>query len=185
MDVHTLIRTRRSVRKHTDDKVTAAQIERILEAIQWSPSWVNFQPWEVIVVEDPAMRERLADCVPADNPGRKSVTRAPALLAVCGRQGESGFYKGEASTVHGDWVMFDLGIATQNAALAAWDLGLGTLHLGLLDHAAAGEVLGLPDHVKCYELIPVGVPLREGKAPPRKAVADFTHKDTFGRRYPE
>lgn len=183
MDILELIRTRRSVRKHTDEAVTAQQLQRILEAIQWAPSWVNFQPWEVIVVEDPAVRERLAECVPVVNPGRKSVTRAPALLAVCGRHGESGFYQGQASTEYGEWVMFDLGIATQNAALAAWDMGLGTLHLGLLDHAAAGEVLGLPDHVKCYELIPVGVPLRAGKAPPRKAVAEFTHRDGYGTKY--
>jgi nitroreductase len=183
MDIHELIRTRRSVRKHTGDEVTAAQLERILEAIQWAPSWVNFQPWEVIVVEDPAVRERLAECVPAVNPGRKSVTRAPVLLAMCGRLGESGFYQGAASTAYGDWVMFDLGIATQNACLAAWEMGLGTLHLGLLDHAAAGEVLGLPDNVKCYELIPVGVPMKNGKAPPRKAVAEFTHKNAFGTKY--
>lgn len=185
MDILELIRTRRSVRKHTEEAVTAAQVERILEAIQWAPSWVNFQPWEVIVVDDPAVRERLAECVPLVNPGRKSVIRAPVLLAVCGRLGESGFYSGAATTQYGDWVMFDLGIAAQNAALVAWDMGLGTLHLGLLDHAAAGEVLGLPDSVKCYELIPVGVPLRTGKAPPRKAVAEFTHRDRFGTKYTE
>ncbi len=183
MDILELIRTRRSVRKHTDDEVTADQLQRILEAMAWAPSWVNVQPWEVIVVDDPAVREQLSECVPAVNPGRKSVTRAPALLAICGRQGESGFYSGAASTEYGDWVMFDLGIATQNAALAAWDLGLGTLHLGLLDHAAAGKVLGLPDNVKCYELIPVGVPLREGKPPPRKPVTEFTHKNAFGTKY--
>jgi nitroreductase len=181
MEIHDCIRTRRSVRKYLPDPVPADKLERVLAAIQWAPSWVNFQPWEVIRVDDPAIKARLQECVPEGNPGRKAIVSAPLVLAVCGRQGLSGFAQGQPSTVHGDWVMFDLGIACQNLCLAAWAEGLGTLHLGLLDHARAGEVLGLPGDCKLYELIPIGTPARVGSPPARKALAEFTHRNQFGQ----
>ena len=116
----------------------------------------------------------------ATNPGRMAVIQAPVLLAVCGRPGISGYYQGQTSTIHGDWLMFDLGIACQNACLAAWAEGLGTLHLGLLDHERAGEILGLPEEVQLFELLPLGYPAKEGTAPPRKPLEAFVHRDRFG-----
>jgi nitroreductase len=179
MNTQELIQSRRSVRKYTDEPVSEDQLQQVLDAVRWAPSWVNFQPWEVVVVDDPEVKQRLQQCVLAANPGRKAVVAAPYVLALCGRLGESGFHEGVATTEHGDWVMFDLGIAAQNLCLAAWDLGLGTLHLGLLDHAAAAEVLGVPEGVKVFELIPLGVPAKVGKAPPRKSTAEFTHRNGY------
>lgn len=180
MEVNDCIRTRRSMRKYTDEPVAADKLARVLEAAQWAPSWVNVQPWEIVIVDDPEVKAGLAECVPESNPGRKGMLRAPIILAMCGRRGKSGYYGGNAATVYGDWVMFDVGIAAQNICLAAWAEGLGSLHLGLLDHQKAGRVLGLPDDVKLYELIPLGTPAKEGKAPPRRPVEEFTHKNRFG-----
>lgn len=180
MDVHECIRRRRSVRKYTAAPVSEEKLQRVLEAVQWAPSWVNCQPWEVIVVDDQAVKERLQGCVPEGNPGRKAVASAPVLLAVCGKRGVSGSYDGKPSTVHGDWVMFDLGIACQNICLAAFAEGLGTLHLGLLDHEAAGRVLGLPEDVALYEIIPLGEPVRLSEGPTRREIAEFTHRNRFG-----
>lgn len=180
MDTHECILTRRSIRRYREDPIPPEKLARVLEAIRWAPSWVNYQPWEVIVVVDAQVKAALQACVPETNPGRKAVTQAPVLLAMCGRTGRSGYYGGAPSTVYGDWVMFDLGIACQNLCLAAWAEGLGTLHLGLLDHLRAGKVLGLPDDVKLFEIIPVGFPAKEGKAPPRRALAELMHADRFG-----
>jgi nitroreductase len=168
------------MRKYTDEPVPEEKLQKVLEAVQWAPSWVNLQVWEVIVVDDPETKAALQECVAEVNPGRKGVTMAPIVLAVCGRQGKSGFYKNAAVTAYGDWVMFDIGIACQNICLAAWAEGLGTLHLGMLDHVKAGNVLGLPEDVKLYELIPLGTPAKEGAAPPRRKIEEFTHKNKFG-----
>jgi nitroreductase len=181
MDVHECIVTRRSIRVYEPAAVPEDKLQRVLEAIQWAPSWVNLQPWEVVVVDDREVMKRLAECIPDPNPGKKALATAPLLLAVCGRQGKSGYYGDKPATIYGDWVMFDIGIACQNACLAAWAEGLGSLHLGLFDHAGAARVLGLPDDLKLYELIPLGYPAKQGKAPPRKALADFTHRNRFGQ----
>lgn len=180
MDVHECIRERRSVRKYESEPISDETLRKVLEAVQWAPSWVNFQPWEVVIVDDESVKARLQECVHDGNPGRKAVAAAPIVLAVCGRKGISGYYNGKASTVHGDWVMFDLGIACQNICLAAHAEGLGTLHLGLLDQARAGEVLGLPEGVELYELVPLGVPTKRGRAPKRKEIDEFTHRNRFG-----
>ncbi|MDY0000476.1 MAG: nitroreductase family protein [Polyangia bacterium] len=180
MDIHETIRTRRSVRRFRPDPIPKEALERLLEAFRWAPSWVNLQPWELVVVDDPAVKERLAECVPATNPGRKAVSGAPLVLAVCGRAGRSGLHDGKPVTMHGDWVMFDLGIACQTLCLAAWAEGLGTLHLGWLDHAAAGAVLGLSDGTACYELIPIGVPEKPSRDPGRRALSELVHHNRFG-----
>ena len=180
MDLHECIKTRRSMRKYEDDPIAKDKLTRILEAVRWAPSWVNLQPWEIIIVDDAKVKAALAECVPESNPGRKSILAAPVVLAACGRQGISGSYNGKPSTIYGDWVMFDMGIACQNICLAAWAEGLGSLHLGLLDHHKAAEVLGLPDDLKLYELIPIGKPAKEGTAPKRKELAEFTHRNKFG-----
>ena len=180
MDVHECIKTRRSMRKYTDDPVSDEKLQKILEAARWAPSWVNLQPWELIIVDQAETKSALADCVPQSNPGRKSILAAPLVLAACGRQGVSGSYSGKHSTVYGDWVMFDMGIVCQNICLAAWAEGLGSLHLGLLDHARAGKVLNLPDDLKLYELIPIGFPAKLGTPPKRREIAEFTHRNRFG-----
>jgi len=168
------------MRKYLEDPVPEEKLERVLEALRWAPSWVNLQPWEVVLVDDPEVKARLQEAVPAANPARKAVVEAPLLLALCGRQNKSGYYGGNPATVYGDWVMFDIGIAAQHVCLAAWAEGLGTVHLGLLDHVKAGKVLDLPEELKLYELIPLGLPAKEGKAPPRREIKEFTHKNRFG-----
>ncbi len=181
MNVHECIKTRRSMRKYKDDPVGEDKLTKILEAVRWAPSWVNYQPWEIVIVDDVKVKAALAECVSESNRGHNAILAAPVVLAACGRQGISGSYHGNTSTVYGDWVMFDMGIACQNICLAAWAEGLGSLHIGLLDHEKAGRVLDLPDDLKLYELIPIGTPAKEGTAPKRKTIAEFTHRNTFGK----
>lgn len=180
MDTHECIRTRRSMRKYLEDPVKETSLQRILEAVRWAPSWANTQPWEVILIDDPGLRASLQECVPENNPGRKAVVASPLLIALCGRQGKSGFYKGTPSTVHGEWVMFDMGIAGEHICLAAHAEGLGTVHIALFDHERAESILNLPDDVNLYELIPLGMPAKEGKAPERRTIEEFTHRNRFG-----
>jgi len=182
MDTLTCIRERRSVRKFKPDPVSKEDLKKVLEAVQWSPSWANTQCWELVVVDEPEVKKQLQDCLPAGNPARQAVVDAPYLIAMCGRKGRAGIKKGEPATVYGDWMMFDLGIACQNLCLSAKALGLGTVHIGLLDHKKAKAVVGLPEEVELFELIPVGYPLDEPKAPARKALSEFVHWNRFGNK---
>ena len=60
MDTIEVIKTRRSIRQYKDTPVTDEQLTAVLEAVQWAPSWANTQCWEMVVVKDPAVKEKLA-----------------------------------------------------------------------------------------------------------------------------
>ena len=174
-----LVKTRRSIRKYQDKPVSEESLNTLLEAVQWAPSWTNCQCWEVVVVKDPAIRQRLQETLAPKNPATKAIVNAPILLALCGVLKKSGYYNGVESTKHGDWFMYDLGLATQNLCLAAQSMGLGTVIVGLFDHDRAKAVLNAPDGMEVVTLIPAGYPAKASKAPERRKITEFTHYDTF------
>jgi len=178
-DLMTVIKERRSIRNYEDKDVPEDKLQAILESVQWSPSWANTQCWEVVVIKDPAVKEKVQEAVPGVNPASKSITRAPVLLALCGKLGTSGYYKGEVTTKFGDWYMFDLGIATQSICLAAHSMGLGTVVVGLYDHEKAKAAVNVPEGYELVVLMPLGYPSKVPSAPKRKAIEEFTHADRF------
>ncbi|HNT87443.1 MAG TPA: nitroreductase family protein [Candidatus Hydrogenedentes bacterium] len=174
-----IITGRRSVRRYRDEAVGEEALAQLLEAARWAQSWANTQCWEIIVVRDAAVKVALQEAIPEGNPGRRCVESAPVLLAVCGKRRVSGFYQGNALTRFGDWMLFDLGVLTQNIALTAHTLGLGSLVLGLFDHDAARKTLGVPEDFEIVTIMPIGYPAGDVPAPPRREVAQFTHQDRF------
>jgi nitroreductase len=76
-------------------------------------------------------------------------------------------------------MMYDLGLATQNLCLTAQSLGLGSVIVGSFDHAAAAELLTVPDGYEIVSLIPLGYPAHSPTAPARRAVAEFVHYRRF------
>jgi len=178
-DFMSIVKGRRSIRRFQDKPVPETDLQQILEAVQWSPSWANTQCWEIVVVKDREMKERLNEALSPTNPAKKGLPDAPLVLALCGKLQSSGFYKGQATTKLGDWFMFDLGIATQSLCLAACNLGLGTVIVGSIDHDKAKDVLGVGEGYELVALIPVGYPAKEPAAPKRREISEFTHSDKF------
>jgi nitroreductase len=174
-----IIKGRRSIRRYQDKDIPKEALDTVLEAVKWSPSWANTQCWEIVVVKDKAVKEKLQASLPGTNPGSKAMVEAPVVLVVCGKLNSSGYYKGQVTTKFGDWFMFDLGIATQSICLAACGLGLGTVVIGLFDHARAKEALGVPEGFELVVMIPMGYPAKESSAPKRREISEFTHNDKF------
>lgn len=182
METRECIKSRRSIRRFTDQPVSDEVLTELLEAIRWSPSWGNTQTWEIIVVKDQDTKEKLSECIPPNNPACKGIPQAPMVIVVCAKLGLSGYKNGEVLTDKGDWYMFDAGVAGQNLCLAAHDLGLGTVHVGTLNHKVIDELLGLPADIKSVEIIPVGYPAKAGNAPPRKELSEFVHLERYGEK---
>ncbi len=191
VDALQAIRDRRSIRKYKADPIPEAVLRQVLEAFRLAPSWENSQTWRLLVVRDPATKEKLVGCLRPlasgrDNPAVPALRSAPVVLLACAQMGVSGYYRkgekaGQPATDHGDWAMFDLGIAMENLALAAHALGLGTVHAGLIDCTRAAEVVGLPPDVKAFELMPLGYPDEAPSARPRKPVEEVVFYDKYGR----
>lgn len=174
-----IIKERRSVRNYENKTIPDEVLNKVLEAVQWAPSWANTQCWEIVVVTDQSLKEKLQQIISPKNPATKAITLAPVVLAICGKLKTSGFYKDQAVTKFGDWFMFDLGLATQNLCLTAHHLGLGTVIVGLFDHDQAKQILNIPDSHELVVLIPMGYPAKVSKSPKRKEISEFIHHNTF------
>ncbi len=175
-----IIRGRRSVRKYEARDVPGEVVAQLLEAVRWAPSWTNCQCWEVVVVRDPTIKKQLQACLPPKgNPAVRAIVDAPVLLALCAKTETSGYYKDLKTTKFGDWMMYDLGLATQNLCLMAHNLGLGTVIVGLFDHDRAKAVVNVPDGYELVTLIPLGYPTTIGPAPKRRESHEFAHDNHF------
>lgn len=178
-DIMETIKGRRSVRRFEETDVTPQDLEKVLAAVQWSPSWANTQCWEIVVVRDRGQKEKLQETISPKNPATKALVNAPVVIAVCGKLNSSGYYKDLAVTALGDWYLYDLGLATQSLCLCAHSLGLGTVIVGSFDHTKAGVVLGVPDGCQVVALVPLGYPAKTPSAPKRRAISEFVHTDRF------
>ncbi|QTA79020.1 Nitroreductase family protein [Desulfonema limicola] len=178
-DLNEIIKGRRSIRKYEEKDVSDETLTQILDAVRWSPSWTNCQCWDIVVVKDIDTKEKLRQTIAPKNPAVKAIVNAPVVLALCGKTGISGYYDNQAATKFGDWFMFDLGIAAQTLCLKAYELGLGTVIVGLLDHDRAKDVLKVPETHELAALIPLGYPAKISKAPKRKEINEFTHYENF------
>ena len=179
MNLSQLIETRRSIRKYEKKEVAQEDVQKLLEAVRWSPSWANTQCWEIILVSDNKVREELKAVISPKNPATNAVVSAPLLFALCGKLKASGYYKNEVNTKFGDWFMYDLGIATQSLVLKAHNLGLGTVIIGSFDHNKAKKILNVADGYELVSLICAGYPAQSPKSPKRKEVSEFIHYDRF------
>ncbi len=182
MDFYEVIKKRQSVRKYTADPIPEETLTRVLEAFRAAPSWANTQPWELILITDPEIKKQLQETISPKNPATSAMVDAPVIVCAIGILNRSGWYKGQPATGRGDWVMFDVGIATEHLALAAANENLGTVHVGLFDYEKAGQILNLPKDRSIIELIPLGYPAVTPKVVPRKALEDFVFKNKHGQK---
>ncbi len=133
MEVMEAIKGRRSIRKYKQAAVSDEDLQFILEAARWAPSWANTQCFEFIVVRDFELRKRLAETLPEANPARPAFAQVPVVIVACAHKEKAGYFKAAPATDKGDWLMFDTALALQNLTLAAYSRGLGTVHVGFFD----------------------------------------------------
>jgi Nitroreductase len=150
MELIEAIATRRSIRRFQERPVIDEHLQTIIEAAMLAPSAGNQQPWHFVVITD---REKL-DRIPDFHPYSAMVRMAPAAILVCG------------DPAGGPWPDFwtqDCSAATQNALLAARDLGLGTVWVGVypVEERMGGfrRLLDIPEYIYPFALIPVGWPV--------------------------
>jgi nitroreductase len=163
------ITSRRNVRSFSDEPVSAGQLDQILEAARRSPSSQNTQPWDFVLVTDPAQLQELASVWV----GAGHVAGSAATIALITSDDPE----------HAKRAQFDLGQATMSIMLAAADLGIGSCHAGVGDQEAARRVLRLPADRACSFLVslgyPAGRPLTPIKNPDRRPFDEVVHRGTW------
>ena len=77
----TLIKSRRSTRKFTNQLLNPEQVEMILKAALMAPASKRKNPWQFVVVEDKEMLAKLSVCKPAGAAFLKDCALAVVVLA--------------------------------------------------------------------------------------------------------
>lgn len=147
-----LLRKRRSIRKFSPEKIAPELVETIAEAALRAPSSRGINPWEFILVDDPAIMAQLSS---AKQHGAEFLKNAPLGIVVC------------ADSTKSDVCIEDCSIAAIIIQLTALSLGLGSCwaqirnrrHKSGMDaEAFVKELLGMPAEIMVEAIIGIGYP---------------------------
>lgn len=162
-----IVTNRQSCRKYdTEKKVDREVINRILEAARNAPSACNAQPWHFIVVDEPELKNKVADAASARLLNMNHFTKqAPVHIVVVEEKvnltsGIGGIVKDK------HFAFLDIGIAAAHICLAAEAENLGSCILGWFAENKMKKLLNVPDNRRIVLDIVIGYPaqpLREKK----------------------
>jgi nitroreductase len=167
MDVFEAVRTLLAVRSYQDTPVPEESIRRVVEAGRLTASSMNRQPWHFIVVQNRDTLRQLGGLA------RTGPYIAQAPLAIVVATDKTPFAVSDASR------------AIQSILLTAWAEGLGSNWVGFGGLEAIKALLGIPDDVDVFAILPIGYPTEtvgQGKKQ-RKALAEVTHRERFGQPF--
>ena len=156
MDFSQLITVRQSVRSYQDKPVEEEKLAQLIEAVRLAPSASNSQPWKLIIVNDPALKDKVANATfSALVSFNKFVPQAPVLAVLVIEKPKivtqiGGILKDR------EFSLIDIGIAAEHFCLQAANLGLGTCMLGWFDEAAVKQLLNIPQHKRIGLIIAFG-----------------------------
>jgi nitroreductase len=169
-----ILQKRRSVRLFQNRLVEAEKIDTLTEALLRSPSSRGRNPWEFVVVTDPATLQRLGK---SKAHGSEFLSKAPLAVAVC------------ADPRKCDVWVEDCAIAAIILQLTAESLGLGSCwaQIRLRDHADGRsaenyvqEILHLPDGYVVASIIGIGYPEQRSQPHSKESLAcEKIHRERY------
>lgn len=169
METYEAIMSRRSIRKFTKKPIDKSVYEKLIKAGMYAPSARNMQSWHFVLITE----RELLDKIPYAHPNAAMCSEAQAAIIVCGDLTieESAEYNA-----------INCSAATQNILLAAQDLGIGSVWLGVYPRAdrVAGitNLLKLPPNIIPVSIIALGYPGEE-KGIPDRFIKERIHQNKW------
>ncbi|QDR82578.1 nitroreductase family protein [Sporomusa termitida] len=200
MELSAAIANRRSIRKFKPDQVSDDDIKAILAAARLAPSGSNLQPSRYVVIKSPEAKARLAEYT------LPFVTKAPVIIVCCTDSqvwstALARWTELQAAGAFSDnpldvekileykqrnpldpetakaYAWLNAAIAIDHMTLTAFDLGLGSCWIGILDRQKIKTMLELDDRYDVVALLPVGYPDQQPAARPRLAMSELLLKE--------
>ncbi|MDR7855639.1 nitroreductase family protein [Tissierella sp.] len=150
-----LLMKRRSIRKYKDMEIEDGVLDKLLQGALTSPSSKNRKPWELIVVKDKSILEKLGDTRGSSSGPLKN---APVGIVILGDP--------EASEI---WIE-DCSIISTVIQLLAEDLGLGSCWIQVRSRVndknenvedLVKGILNIPEKYEVECMISIGYPNEE------------------------
>jgi 5,6-dimethylbenzimidazole synthase len=207
--VYRAIYERRDVRgQFRPDPIPEAVLVRLLQAAHRAPSVGFMQPWDFILIENLATRQRVKALFDRENERAaelysgdraqlyrslklEGILDAPLNLCVTCDRGRGGPHVLGRNTIL-DTDLFSVCLAVQNLWLAARAEGVGVGWVSILEPAELAEILGLPSGVVplaylCLGYVSEFLPEPELQARgwrERLPLSELVHLDRWGNRPP-
>lgn len=130
----------KSIRKYKNQPIEDEKLELIIKSAQAAPSWCNGEQVSIIVIKEQATKDKIKDLCW----GQKYIGECPAFLVFCADFYRCSLAFEKAGKSKEDFEKYvknidtvfigchDVGIAMQNAVVAAESLGLGTVDIGAI-----------------------------------------------------
>ena len=203
--IYDVIFSRRDVRRFLSRRVPEAILQRILTAAHHAPSVGFMQPWNFIVIRDPAIKAQVKRMSARENgkaAGRfrgerrrlyrslklEGILEAPINLCVtCDPKRFGPHILGRNTIRRTD--IYSTCCAIQNLWLAARAEGLGVGWVSILRNDALKRILGIPDRVIPVAYLCLGYPVKFLERPelelvgwaPRLRLDQLVFGDRWGR----
>ncbi len=166
MNVADAIRTKRAVRKFSNQPLPVDSMHAILNAGRRSQSSKNNQDWQFIAITDKSILKELSQC------GEWAGHLAGAALAVAILTPDP---------MEKFQYLFDAGQAAAFMQLAAWEMGIGSCPASIYDPERARAILAFPPAWHVRVMLSFGYPADEAKLTSmpkkggRKLLSDVVH----------
>ena len=162
------LRRTRQIRRFTDEPVTEADIQAILEVCRWTGSSMNTQPWHFIVIRDAAVRKKIGEV----SKYARHVGGAPVAIGI------------EMPGDDAQTDAYDEGRVAERILIAAgaMDLGAGIGWAEEPEWSAVGELLGVTPPAFVRTIVSIGHPTdearkrRTGPGTGRRPLEDFVRE---------
>ncbi|MBD3379359.1 MAG: nitroreductase family protein [Candidatus Omnitrophica bacterium] len=167
MNTFEAISKRTSVREYRKDPIERPLLETLVDSARRAPSARAVEPWEFVVVTDRDTLVRLSETC---DHGR-FLKGAAACLAVFCR--DTKYYLEDGCA------------ATENALIAAADMGLGACWIAGDKKPYAAEVkkiLDVPREMKLISLVSLGWPAEAGEQSKSRELADLIHWERYNKK---
>ena len=179
---------RRSIRQYEPTPIPETDLRELLRLAGRAPSAYNAQPWRFVVVQDAALKSRLA----AAAYGQQQVSAAPATIVmysdmenalermpesmhpgmpeeqrIAGVESFRATFTGQSVDQRETWGNAQSNIALGYLLLLAESLGYATSPMLGFDPEQVKALLGLPSHVRIPALVTIGFAAEDGFTPHR------------------
>ena len=185
MDFKSLVLARQSDRGYLDRPVEKEKLLRILECARLAPSACNAQPWHIIVVDDPALKDQIADATSEKILGMNHFTKhAPVHLVLV--EEPANF-----TSSFGSWIkrkhypLIDIGIVAEHICLAATSEGLGSCMIGWFDEPKIKKICGVPESKRVQLIITIGYSSVKTRAKIRKPADTIISHNKYHQLLPK
>lgn len=172
MELQKCLEGRRSIRKYQDKDISREELNELFKAALLAPSWKNSEVSKYYVAYTKEKREEFKKYLPQFNINNTENCSAYIVSTVV--DGRSGYtVDGEYAThLEKGFQCFDNGLQVQNLCLKAYDMGLGTLIMGLYDEKGIREYMKVPENEIIVAVLSVGYPDIEPVMPKRKELEE-------------